>query len=180
MATIFCDVNESEYTQKDCGVDYAGIVAIAYISEDYEQSPDIAVSDLEDVDWWTALAANSPKDVYIVTKTRGEYPGGVPTEEDGFGRESTQVTGAQHEVTAEFEGVSENRDFVEFINRRKWRVAFITNGDKGLFVDVPVTVYGKLNVPRGIDTGAFWMVSHKWRSYDNPVVFDIPANIFDE
>lgn len=180
MANLFCSSEESEYTQKNCGIDYAGIVAIAYIREDYEQSPEIQVSDLEDEDWWTTLINNSPKDAFIVTKTRGEYPKAAPTEEDGFGRESTQVTGAAHEVTAEFEGMIENRDFVEFLNSRKWKVAFITNADIGYFVEAPVTVYGAANVPRGIDTGQFWMVSHKWKSLPNPVAFNIPSNIFDE
>ena len=180
MANLFCDVDESEYTQKNCGIDFAGIVAIGYIREDFDQSPDVTVADLEDEDWWSNRISASPKDAFIGTKGRGEYPKASPTEEDGFGRESSQVTGAAHEVTAEFEGMIENRDFVEFLNSRKWKVAFITNADIGYYVDVPVTVYGAANVPRGIDTGQFWMVSHKWKSLPNPVAFNIPSNIFDE
>jgi hypothetical protein len=124
--------------------------------------------------------AVSPEASFIVTKTRGEYPGGTPTEEDGFGRESTQITGALHEATIEFEGIDENREFVEGINRRKFKVAFVTNGNKVIFVDAPVTSYFKLNIPRGITTAAFYMGTLKWQEYSNPIVADAPANIFDE
>jgi hypothetical protein len=177
MADVFCSQDVDTYTQVDCGIDQAGIVAVAYIDTD-TATP--TKENLETEAWWTALLEASPAGVHIVTKTRGEYPGGTPTEEEGFGRESNQITGANHEANTEFEGIEENRDFVEGINRRKWKVAFITNGNKGIYIDSPVTVYGKLNVPRGITTAAFWMINHKWQSYSNPVVFEIPDNIFDE
>lgn len=186
MADIFCTEDQDEYVQKDCGIDEAGIVAAAYIKRDVITSQFAGLTRaakralLESVGFWNAALAASPADIFIATKTRGEYPGGTPTEEDGFGRESTQITGATHEVTLEFENIDENQTFVEGINRRKWGNVFVTNGDKGIFVEEPVTVYGKLNVPRGITTGAFYMVSHKWQDYSNPIVFDIPAGIFDE
>jgi hypothetical protein len=177
MADIFCDSTVSPYTQIDCGIDQAGIVAMAFIDE---STPTPSVTNLEDEAWWTALLAVSPEASFIVTKTRGEYPGGTPTEEDGFGRESTQITGALHEATIEFEGIDENREFVEGINRRKFKVAFVTNGNKVIFVDAPVTSYFKLNIPRGITTAAFYMGTLKWQEYSNPIVADAPANIFDE
>jgi len=186
MADLFCTEDQDEYVQKDCGIDEAGLVAAAYIKRSVitDQFSGLNRAQkkelLENVSFWNGVLGASPVGAYIATKTRGEYPGGTPTEEDGFGRESTQVTGATHEVTLEFEGIDENQDFVEGINRKKWANVFVTNGDKGIFVEEPVTVYGKLNVPRGITTGAFWMVSHKWQDYSNPIVFDIPAGIFDE
>ncbi len=185
MADIFCTQDQDEYTQIDCGIDQAGIVATAYIDTDaidgfstMTRAQKKAYFELESN--WTALLAASPVKTWIATKTRGEYPGGTPTEEDGFGRESTQVTGATHEATTEFEGLIENQDFVEGLNRRKRYVVFVTNGNKGIFVGNPVTVYGKMNVPRGITTSAFYMLSHKWQGYENPIVFNIPDNIFDE
>lgn len=186
MADIFCDSDVSEYTQVDCGIDQAGIVAEAFVdinaaSAQFEGLDDDEIKTLlETEQFWTDMLAESPVTTFIATKTRGEYPGGTPTEEDGFGRESTQVTGATHEATTEFEGLTQNRNFVEGINRRKWYSCFVTNGDKGIFVRNPVTVYGKLNVPRGITTAAFWSVTHKWQEYSNPIVFDIPSGIFDE
>lgn len=177
MADLFCSQNVPEHVVIDCGIDKAGIVAAAFVDTSIATP---SVSNLEDDSWWTALTGASPQTAFVVLKTRGEYASASPTEEDGFGRESTQVTGASHEATLEFEGIDENRDFVEGINRRKWKVALVTNGDKVLFIDVPVTVYGRLNVPRGIDTSAYWMLTLKWKDYSNPIVADIPATVFDE
>ena len=177
MADIFCNSTVSQYVQVDCGIDQAGIVAAAFVPED---TPTPSVANLEDEAWWTAILDLSPISAFVVTKTRGEYAGGTPTEEDGFGRESTQITGATHEATLEFEGIDENRDFVEGVNRRKFKVALVTNGDKVIFIDAPVTSYFKLSIPRGITTAAFWTGTLKWQDYSNPIVADIPANIFDE
>lgn len=161
----------------DCGIDQAGIVAVGFIDTTVTTPTKV---NLESEGWYTNLLAQSPPQLYVATKTRGEYPGGTPTEEDGFGKESTQVTGAAHEATIEFEGIDDNRLFVEGINSKKWKMVFITNGGKGIYIDAPVTPYGKLNVPRGITTAAFWMMTLKWQSFENPVVFDAPDNIFDE
>lgn len=184
MADIFCSQDQDEYTQVDCGIDQAGIVATGYVdpsSVNFSNLTRAQIKEqLESVSFWNNLLNASPAGAFIATKTRGEYPGGTPTEEDGFGRESTQVTGANHEANTEFEGILENQDFVEGLNRRKWYAAFVTNGNKGIFVQNPVTVYGKLNIPRGITTSAFWMINHKWQEYSNPIVFNIPAGIFDE
>ncbi len=177
MADIFCDQDVPEHVVIDCGIDKAGIVAEAYIETSV---PTPTTAELADQTWWDALTQASPPQAFIVLKTRGEYAPPTPTEEDGFGRESTQITGASHEVTTESEGLEENRDFWESINRRKWKYAMVTNGDKVLFVDAPVTAHGRLSVPRGIDTSAFWVVSHKWKDYSNPLIAQIPATVFDE
>ena len=174
---IFCEQNQSDYVQMDCGIDQAGIVAVGFIDTDVATPTKV---NLESEGWYTNLLNQSPPQLYVATKTRGEYPGGTPTEEDGFGKESTQVTGAAHEATIEFEGIDDNRLFVEGINSKKWKMVFITNGGKGIYIDAPVTPYWKLNVPRGITTAAFWQMTLKWQSFENPVVFDAPDNIFDE
>jgi hypothetical protein len=158
-------------------VDQAGIVAAAFVKAD---TPTPSKANLETEGWWTALLAGSPQTSFIVTKTRGEYPGGTLTEEEGFGSSSTQVTGASHEATLEFQGLEENRDFVEGVNRRKFKVAFVTNGGKVLFIDAPVTVYFKIVVPKGITTAAYWMGTLKWQAMSNPIVGDAPANVFAE
>jgi hypothetical protein len=161
----------------DCGIDQAGIVAAGFIDASVATPTKV---NLESEGWWTALLNESPPQLYVATKTRGEYMGGTPTEEDGFGKESTQITGATHELTLEFEGIDDNRLFTEGVNSKKWKFVGITNGGKGFFVDAPVTVYGKLQIPRGITTGAFWAMTAKWQDFANPIVFDAPDNIFDE
>lgn len=161
----------------DCGIDQAGIVAAGFIDASVTTPTKV---NLESEGWWTALLAQSPPRLYVATKTRGEYMGGTPTEEDGFGKESTQITGATHELTLEFEGIDDNRLFTEGVNSKKWKFVGVTNGGKGFYVDAPVTVYGKLQIPRGITTGTFWAMTAKWQDFANPVVFDAPDNIFDE
>lgn len=174
---IFCEQNQSEYVQMDCGIDQAGIVAVGFIDPTVSTPTKV---NLESVGWWTNLLNQSPPQLFVATKTRGEYLGGTPTEEEGFGKESTQVTGANHETTIEYEGIDENRLFTEGVNSKKWKVALITNGGKGIYVDAPATPYGKLQVPKGITTSAFWQMVIKWQDFANPVVFDAPDTIFDE
>lgn len=176
MADVFCDIDIPDYVQKECGIERAGVVAIALI--DTDQNPTDA--NLESATYWTTVLAASPPTHHKILQTRGEYAGGQPTEEDGFGRESTQVTGADHEATIEVEGLIDNRDFWEGVNRKKWKVALVTNGDLLYFIETPATVYAKINNPRNIKTGAFWMLSIKWQSYDNPRVTNIPSGTFDD
>lgn len=176
---VFCQQNQSAYVQINCGIDQAGIVAVGFIDEHAYSTTPTKVN-LESVGWYTAMLASSPPTLFIATKTRGEYPGGTPSEEDGFGRESTQVTGAKHEATIEFEGVEENRNFVEGINSKKWKLVLCLNGGKGVYVDTPATAYGKLVVPRGITTGAFWQLKLQWQDYSNPNTFDYPTSVFAE
>ncbi len=177
MADVFCDVESEEWTQQDCGIERAGIVAVALI----DQSIDTPTkTELETESFWTDLLADSPPGVYILKKTRGEYSAPTNTEEEGFGRESVQVTGAEHEAPFEVEGILDNRDFWEFANRKKWKMAIITNGDLGYYIDEPVTVTGRINNPRDIKASAFWMVSTKWQDFNNPVVFEAPDSVFGE
>lgn len=174
---IFCEQNTPAYTQIDCGIDQAGIVAVGFID------PSVATPtkvNLESEGWYTNLLAQSPPQLFVATKTRGEYPGGTPTEEEGFGKESTQITGATHEMTIEYEGIDENQLFTNAVNSKKWKMVAITNGGKGIYIDSPTTPYGKLVVPRGITTAAFYQMVIKWQEFVNPVVFDAPDNIFDE
>lgn len=179
MADIFCGADVDVYVQKDCGIDNAGIVALAFIDPDaYDDIP--TTEELESASFWTDMQSASPPQVYIATKTRGEYQGGTPTEEEGFGKNQTQVTGANHELPAEFEGIEENRDFVEGINRRKWRLAFVTSGGKLGYIHTPGTPYFTPKIAKAPTSGAFWGGTHKWQDYSNPVFVDAPADVFDE
>lgn len=179
MADAFCSIDVEDYVQRDCGIDKAGIVAVAFIDPDaYSDEP--STGELETDSFWTDMQSASPPQVYIATKTRGEYQGGTPTEEEGFGQSSTQVTGANHELMLEFEGLEENRDFVEGVNRRKWRLAFITSGNKLGYVHNPVTPYFSPKIAKAIASGAFWGGSIKWQDYSNPVFVDAPNDVFEE
>jgi len=182
MADVFCSQDVEEYVQKDCGIDNAGIVAVAFIDPDHELWVDDipVIANLEDESWWETLLAVTPKVLYIATKTRGEYNGGQPTEEEGFGKTITQVTGANHELPLEFEGLEENRDFVEGINRRRWKIAFVTSGGLLHFVNTPGKAHFSERIPKSTTSGAFWGGSIKWQDYSNPVICQAPDNIFEE
>jgi hypothetical protein len=174
MADYFCSIDVPNYVQKECGVERAGIVAIGLI--DMDQNPSDA--NLQSPTWWNTVLASSPSAAIRILQTRGEYNGGTPTEEEGFGREATQVTGADHEAAVEVEGLKDNRDFWEGVNRKKWKVVMITNADLLYYVNAPVTVYAKIVNQRNIKGNAFWGISLKWQGYDNPRVMDAPVGIF--
>lgn len=170
MADIFCSTEVEEYIALECGIERAGVIAVALIDLDEDPSD----ANLEDASFWTTKLAASPAKYWLINPTRGEYNGGTPTEEDGFGTESTQVTGADHEATVEFEGLLLNRDFVESINRRKFKLVLFTNAGLMLYVDAPVTSYTTPKNGRSVKAGAFWGGTWKWQSYDNPKVLTTP------
>ena len=173
MADAFCEVDVPSYVQKECGIERAGIIAIGLIDKDAGFNN----SDLESLTWWNNKLDDSPALWFLIRQTRGEYPGGTPTEEEGFGTEATQVTGADHNANIEVEGLLDNRDFWEGVNRKKWQVVLFTNAGFMLYISTPTTVYAKINNPKSIKAGAFWMVSLKWQDISNPVVLETPDGL---
>ncbi len=173
MADAFCEVEVPEYVPKECGIERAGIIAVAIIAK----NEGFNNNDLETLNWWNNKLDDSPALWFLIQQTRGEYPGGTPTEEEGFGTESTQVTGADHAVPLEVEGLKDNRDFWEGVNRKKWKVVFFTNGGLMFYVSVPVTVYATPNNPKSPKAGAFWKVSFKWQDISNPVILETPTGL---
>lgn len=174
MANIFCTTSVPDYVAQDCGIEQAGIVGVALV----DQSENPSESNLENATYWTNELAASPQTHWVIQNTRGEYNGGTPVEEEGFGTESTQITGADHEAMIEVEGIADNRNFWEGVNRRKWKVALVTNAGLLLWIESPVTVYAKIFNPKNIKASAFWQISMKWQSYDNPKVYTAPDGIF--
>lgn len=170
----FCNVEVPDYVTLQCGNDFAGIVGLGLIKDD--QSP--TDGQLESADYWEDGIIASPQVVYVIPKTRGEYTGGSPTEEEGFGLQGTIVTGAEHVATVEVEGLIENRDFWEGVNRRKWKVVLVTSAGFMYFVNVSSSVYAKISNARSTKSMAFWMIDIKWQSYANPKVLNAPAGIF--
>lgn len=182
MADVFCSEDVDEYVQKDCGIDNGGIIAAGFIDPSYELWVDDVpvVADLESEAWWEDLLSETPKVVFIATKTRGEYNGGQPTKEQGFGKSQEQVTGANHVLPLEFEGLEENRNFVEGINRRNWKIVFVTSGGLLHFVNTPGKAYFSEKIPKATNAGAFWGGEITWQDYSNPVICQAPDNIFEE
>lgn len=167
---IFCNEESPDWQQQDCGVERAGIVAMVLIDPSVGTPSN---ANIQSPTYWNTLVNQSPPLAIIIKKTRGEYPRPTVTSEEGFGRESKQNTGADHILNWEVEGLEENRDNFEIINRKKWKQLAITSGDLGLYVDVPVTVDGRENVPKDIKAAAFWMVESAWTDFSNPRVIDV-------
>ncbi len=172
--TTFCDSDQPDYVTRDCGTDFAGIVGIALIPLDENPTDE----DLESAEFWQAEIDASPSTIHVIKNTRGEYPGGTPTEEEGFGTESTRVTGADHAATVEVEGLIENRDFWEGANRKRWKLALVTAGGLLYFISDPVSVYAKINNQRSTKGMAFWAIDLKWQNFSNPKVLEAPEGIF--
>lgn len=172
--TTFCDSDQPDYVTRDCGTDFAGIVGVALIPLDENPTDE----QLESAEWWEEQIEASPSTIHVIPNTRGEYPGGTPTEEEGFGFENTRVTGADHAVTFEVEGLKENRDFWEGANRKKWKPVFVTGGGFLLYVEKPSSVYAKINNQRSTKAMAFWAVDVKWQDFSNPRVLTAPDGIF--
>ena len=170
--SIFCDTLTPDFVQQDCGVERAGIVAVVLVSRTVGTPSD---ANLKSSTYWNTLLNQSPALAYLIKSTRGEYPRPTVTSEEGFGRESKQNTGAEHTVNFEVEGIKDNRSFFESVNRKKWKVGFVTAADLLYWVDEPVTIDGRFNNPKDIKAQAFWAVEASWSTFDNPRVVDVSA-----
>jgi hypothetical protein len=170
MATsVFCSQDAPDFVQLECGRELGGFTSFVLIDKD--ESP--SLTDLQTLSYWTAKVNASPSNFRVVNDTRGSYAGGTPVEEEGYGKNSTIRTGADHEANAEVQGVLANRTFTAVVNQTdKWNVAFITNGEIGLYVE-DVSVYAKIVVDQNIKSTMRLMFNFKWSDdLSNPLTFD--------
>lgn len=174
MASRFCDTSLADFVALACGVEAGGIVAVAFIKGD--QSPTLA--NLREASFWTTKLNASPQAYFVLLNTRGSYPGGTPTEEDGFGRVIVRRTGADHEVTFEVEGVEDNGAFVNGINQSdNWKFVFVTADNLAFYVE-DTSAYGKVVIDQPVRSIIRWSFSVKWSNIDNPETFESPTAIF--
>lgn len=175
MADVFCEEEVPDFIPLDCGLELGGIVGVGLIHS--SESP--TNNELESASFWEDKFDESPQRYWNLPDTRGSYPGGTPTEEEGYGRNSIRRTGADHEATVEVEGVEANRDFMDKVNKRKkWHVVFILNGGLMLYAR-DVSIWAKVVVDQSIKTSVRWNLSFKWSSFDVPVVLTAPEDIFN-
>jgi hypothetical protein len=172
MASIFCLSSVPDFEQLSCGTELGGIVAMALI--DKSLSP--TQTDLQTKSYWTQKINASPQKIWVIQDTRGSYPGGTPTEEEGFGKTPTLRTGADHEATIEVRGVEDNRAFWAAVNQTdKWGLVFFTNDDLGFYAE-NVSVFSSPVIEQSIKSSIRWKVSAKWSDdMSNPLVFDSSA-----
>lgn len=175
MSSIFCDVNVPDFVQNDCGIEQGGIVAIALIKGD--QAPTLA--NLREASFWTSKLNASPQKYFVISDTRGSYPGGTPVEEEGFGRRSTLRTGADHEATVTVLGVGDNHLYMAAVNQSlDWKVVLVTNSGLAFYIE-DASIYAKVVIDQSIKSPLRWELSIKWSDdLDNPESFIAPVTIF--
>ena len=118
-----------DYVQAECGIENGGLIAVGLI----KPGTDVGDTDAEirsslssEVIWANGIGA-SPQEMWVIKDTRGSKAADTFTEEEGFGLNSTEVTGADQSWVFESLNVYDNRDFVASVNkRRKWNVVFVT------------------------------------------------------
>ncbi len=173
MADIFCDENMEPFQVKECGIDFAGIIAIGLIDPDENYTE----ANLLSTSWWTAEETSSPQTVFLILNTRGEMPAGSVVTAEGFGRADTQVTGATRTATVEYEAMVDNYAATEGANRRKWNVVLFTNADIMYHIDEPVTFFASPVVGRDKKAGQFYSASLTWDNFGNPKPLATPAGL---
>lgn len=176
--SVFCDTATPEYVQTECGVENSGIVFVGLVDQIVGEPTD---AQLASQTYWNTLAQQSPPLAFLIPKTRGEYNRPAVTSSEGWGRESNENTSADHTLTYEHEGILANRAFYESVNRKKWKLFFITAGNILHFVNEPVSVDGRMVVARDIKGEEIWAAEAKWATISNPRVVDVSAlSIFQD
>ncbi len=166
---IYCDETIVDFVNRNCGIDFAGIVGIGLINI-YEYPDE---SDLSDPDFWSLA---DPTKYFVIRDTRGEYTNPeVSQEEDLVGFVNT---GANHTAMIEVDNVKDNRDFWAWVQKHNWKICLITGGGLLLYVNRPVSIYPKIVNGRSIKGSAFFNVQMKWQGLSNPIIVEAPESIF--
>lgn len=171
--SVFCSIDVPDWVIKECGIERAAIIALGLIDPDEDPSG----TNLQSVSYWTGRINASPQNFFLVQPTRGEYTGGAAVEGEGFGKEVTRVEGADHSAAVEVEGLYDNRDFWEGVNRKPWKVVLFTAGDLEYYIQQPVSVYATIMNPKSPKNGAFWKVALKWQDISNPIILNTPTGL---
>lgn len=188
MADLFCDEDQPDYVQLECGSELGGIIAIGLIKpgETVGENDTEKVINLEEETFWSGGMGSSPQTMWVIKDTRGNLPAGTPTEEEGFGLIPTERTGDDRELTFEALGIMNNRDFVAATNKKRgWGLVYVTAGKdtstggyEAFYVE-NVSVYMSDMIEQSIKTRKRWAGSAKWSTDMTPgLPFIAPASIF--
>lgn len=171
----FCDTQVPEFEQLECGTELGGIIAFALIDRD--EAPTLA--QLRETTFWNSKINASPQKYRVIKDSRGSWPGGTPTEEEGYGIVPTLRTGADHEASLEVRGVLNNRSFWAGVNQTAaWNVVLVTRGFVAFYFE-GASVYGTPVIEQSIKSTIRSKASIKWSDdLSNPQVFTAPSSIF--
>jgi len=167
----FCEVDIADYTTRECGIDFAGIVGIGLIGLD--ENP--TIENLEDPEFWTGIVTTNGN-YFVIRNTRGEYAGGETIEEDDL--ISKTVTGAEHSATIESTALIENFKYWDAIQKKNWKICLVNSGGLLFYIQNPVSIYTKIVNPKAINTVAFFQSELKWYDLSNPIILNAPEGIF--
>lgn len=187
-ADLFCDEDQPDWVQFECGSELGGVIAIGLIKPGVDVGDDDAerVDNLEDETFWSTGIGASPQTMWVIKDTRGSKAAGTPVEEEGFGLIPTERTGDDKELIFEALGLMENRDFVAATNKRRgWGLVYVTAGKDSstggyqAFYAPNVSVYMDDLIEQSIKTRKRWSGSGKWSTDMTPSLpFIAPASIF--
>lgn len=169
---MFCDPQLPDYTIRNCGIDFAGVVGLGIINI-HENPTD---EDLEDPEFWAAKFADPKIKYWGIRNTRGEYSGGEQIEEEDL--IGSVVTGANHEAIIDVPGLKENYIFWDEIQKSNWKMCLVTSGGLMYYINKPVSFYPKISNPKSIKSQAFFQVQMKWQDFSNPIILNEPEGIF--
>lgn len=182
MADIFCDDVIGDFTELPCGVENGRITALGLVNTD---NP---LTDPSDDSEWTTGAGASPQTIFVINKgVRGEMPRASDTEDEGFGNEETQLTGASHSATLQIKGLKggtaskgTNPTWTNTVNTNKWYVALAYSEGDMVYINVPCTVVFRPVIVSDIKGTNMWEVTIKWTSIYNPDIYTTPASLAAE
>ena len=183
------ELEAPDYQQQGCGTETAGVVSVGHLLPGSQIDTDATtdaekISLLESEVFWSNGIGDSPQSAFVIKQTRGSKGEDSYTEEDGFGLNATEVTGADEEWLYRSLNVKDNGPFVKAINaRRTWHQVFVTSKREGdgylAWYRENVNTKGSLLVPESTKERQTW----SWRaraSHDGrpPLAFIAPASIF--
>lgn len=188
LIDVFCDSDLAEYQQAECGIENGGLIAVGLIDPSVDVGADDAakVINLENEEWWSDGVGASPQTHWFIQNTRGSKAADTFTEEEGFGLNGTEITGADESWVFESLNVFDNRPFVAGVNkRRRWNAVFVTaasrDGGYVAWYRENVNFRGSLLVEQSTKTRQRWSWEAR-ASHDTtpPLPFIAPPSIFIE
>lgn len=188
LVDIFCEEDVPDYVQAECGIENGGLIAVGLIDPDVPVGDNDTekVTNLEDETWWADGAGASPQTHWYILNTRGSKAAATFTEEEGFGLNATETTGADEAWVFESLNIFDNRDFVASVNkRRKWNAVFVTAAkrDTGYVAHYQenVNFRGSLLLEQDIKSRQRWSWEANASTDTTPALpFVAPASIFTE
>ena len=131
---IFCAQNQSAYTQINCGIDQAGIVAVGFIDEHAYSNPPRRRLTFRNRLVSIPIFSTRPSDPVCCNLNTRRISGGTPTEEDGFGKESTHH---RRKAWGHYRiwGRKKTETLLRVSTPRSGNSFSFSNGGKGVYVD---------------------------------------------